>query len=56
MITGICDTYPSLGGKRRPYLVLGLISICFVAALPTVTNVNFSSSLHNKGLHKWSLI
>jgi hypothetical protein len=40
VITGICDTYPQMMGKKRPYLVLFLIVVCFVLALPTVTNVS----------------
>lgn len=37
MITGVCDTFPQLTGKRRSWFVLGLISVCFFAAIPTVT-------------------
>ncbi|RNA05089.1 sodium-dependent noradrenaline transporter [Brachionus plicatilis] len=37
VITGVCDTFPQLTGKKRSWFVLGLISMCFIAAIPTVT-------------------
>ncbi|CAF0752658.1 unnamed protein product [Brachionus calyciflorus] len=37
VITGVCDTYPQLTGKKRSWFVLGLIGLCFFAAIPTVT-------------------
>lgn len=39
VITGVCDVFPEKIGKRRSWFVFGLISICFLCALPTVTYV-----------------
>ncbi len=38
MITAVCDYYPNqFGGKNRSWFVLGLLVLCFIGALPTVT-------------------
>lgn len=47
VITGICDTFPNSVGKKRSWFVLGLVGLCFVCALPTVTYVNFNFILEN---------
>ncbi|XP_078713769.1 sodium-dependent serotonin transporter-like [Lampetra fluviatilis] len=37
IITAVMDEYPSLFSKRREYFVLGLVTICFMGALSTLT-------------------
>ena len=42
VITGICDLYPKTVGKHRSIFVLGLVTFCYIAALPTVTYVRIT--------------
>ncbi|XP_069471354.1 sodium-dependent serotonin transporter [Ambystoma mexicanum] len=37
VITALLDEFPHIWGKRRELLVLGLISVCFLGALTTLT-------------------
>ena len=38
VITAICDEYPMMR-RHRELFVLGLVLVCFLGGLPTVTNV-----------------
>ncbi len=57
MITGVCDLFPKTIGKRRWLFVLGLVTFCYVAALPTVTYVGIGKfdAKKNKSNHLLNL-
>ncbi|CAF2510673.1 unnamed protein product [Rotaria sp. Silwood2] len=37
IITGLCDEYPNIFGRHRSFFVLGVLTICYLGALPTCT-------------------
>ncbi|UJR09278.1 hypothetical protein I4U23_013523 [Adineta vaga] len=37
IITGLCDEFPDIFGRRRPLFVLGVLTISYLGALPTCT-------------------
>lgn len=47
MITAIMDEYPHILAKRRELFVLGLITMCFLGSLTTLTHVSMSESGFN---------
>lgn len=45
IITAVMDEYPDTLSHRRELLVLGLVVVCFLGSLSTLTNVSFSELL-----------
>lgn len=45
MITGLCDEYPALLGRRRELFVAVLLVFIYLGALPTTTYVSLIKSL-----------
>lgn len=42
IITAVLDEYPDHFSHRRELFVLGLVVVCFLGSLSTLTNVSFS--------------
>lgn len=40
VITAMLDEFPNFLAKRREWFVLGLVSVCYLGALTTLTNVS----------------
>lgn len=45
IITAVMDEYPDTLSHRRELLVLGLVVVCFLGSLSTLTKVSFSEHL-----------
>lgn len=45
MITAVMDEYPQVLAKRRELFVLGLITVCFLGSLSTLTYVSTAGGL-----------
>lgn len=42
IITALLDEYPEHFSQRRELFVLGLVVVCFLGSLSTLTNVRFA--------------
>lgn len=47
VITALMDEYPQVLGEHRQLFVLGLIALCFLGSLATLTNVSYGDSGHS---------
>jgi len=45
IITAVMDEYPDVLANRRELFVLGLVVVCFLGSLSTLTKVSFNEPL-----------
>lgn len=45
IITAVMDEYPDVLSNRRELFVLGLVVVCFLGSLSTLTKVSFNEPL-----------
>lgn len=55
IITAVLDEYPELFSHRRELFVLGLVVVCFLGSLSTLTNVSFSHFMQPNKKNKKSM-